>query len=480
MKYRHLLVLGLLGAAGMVGTLGACNDGDDDDDSADAGDAGKLSDGGTLVGDSGSGTDATIADGGTQPGTDAAPADAASTYDAALVIPDRCNGTTKSANNPPSSSPSPAPAITVPEGLTLEAIGTLPGAPGARELVALPNGDLLVASSGTSVYFIANADNGAADTPSTPTIFATFPESPAQGISYDPTTCTIYVATEHDIYAIPYTDAQQTATPGSAIATVRPQAPEPGTDGDNHTSTSLAAVPNGQLYAGVGSDCNACVETDPTRATVQQLALDGGATTTRATRVRNAIGLAVNPSTGTVWAGGAGQDDLPLGHPYEWFDGVTLHPGTPDYGWPACEENQHAYIDGSVCTSVVEPRIELPAYSTIIGATFYPTGGVYNLGSTYQGGVFITSHGSWHKEASSNTYYTSPKVVFVPMNGDTPVTAVDWTDPTKQWTTFIDGFQPTGDTRIGKPTGIAVGPLGSLFVADDQTNQIYRVRHYAN
>ncbi len=480
MKYRHLLVLGLLGAAGMVGTLSACNDGDDDDDSADAG---KLSDGGAHPGDGGTGpgTDATIGDGGTQPGTDAAPADASSTYDAALVIPARCNGSTKSANNPPASAPAPAPAITVPDGLTLEAIGTLPGKPGARELVALPNGDLLVGSSGTNVYIVANADNGAAETPSTPAVFATFPEPAAQGLSYDPTTCTIYVSTEHDIFAIPYTDAQQTATPGNPIAKVRTEPVITGGDGDIHTTTSLAARPNGQLYAGVGSDCNACIEVGPTRGTIQQLALDGGATTTKATRVRNAIGLAVNPNTGTVWAGGAGQDDLPLGHPYEWFDAVTLHPGTPDYGWPACEENQHAYIDGSVCTGVVEPLIELPAYSTIIGATFYPAVGVYNLGPAYTGGLFITSHGSWHTESGSKTYYTSPKVVFVAMNGDAPATAVDFTDATKQWTPFIDGFQLADNmTRIGRPTGIAVGPQGSLFVADDQTDQIYRVRRHAS
>ncbi|MGH8165553.1 MAG: hypothetical protein ACREP1_14600 [Rhodanobacteraceae bacterium] len=29
---------------------------------------------------------------------------------------------------------------------------------------------------------------------------------------------------------------------------------------------------------------------------------------------------------------------------------------------------------------------------------------------------------------------------------------------------------------MGRPTGIAVGPLGDLFVADDQTGAIYRIR----
>ena len=31
-------------------------------------------------------------------------------------------------------------------------------------------------------------------------------------------------------------------------------------------------------------------------------------------------------------------------------------------------------------------------------------------------------------------------------------------------------------SRIGRPTGVAVGPQGDLFVADDQTGNIYRIR----
>ncbi|MBV9737347.1 MAG: hypothetical protein JO177_04175 [Candidatus Eremiobacteraeota bacterium] len=33
-----------------------------------------------------------------------------------------------------------------------------------------------------------------------------------------------------------------------------------------------------------------------------------------------------------------------------------------------------------------------------------------------------------------------------------------------------------GGSRIGRPTGVAVGPQGDLFVADDQTGNIYRIR----
>jgi glucose/arabinose dehydrogenase len=42
---------------------------------------------------------------------------------------------------------------------------------------------------------------------------------------------------------------------------------------------------------------------------------------------------------------------------------------------------------------------------------------------------------------------------------------------------FIGGFQPNGNlVRVGRPSGIAVGPKGSLFVSDDQTGLVYRIR----
>jgi glucose/arabinose dehydrogenase len=193
---------------------------------------------------------------------------------------------------------------------------------------------------------------------------------------------------------------------------------------------------------------------------------------------RNAIAITTNPATGTVWLGGAGQDDNPLGHPYEYFDALTLHAGRADYGWPACEENQHAYIAGSDCSGTVIPRIEFPAYSTLIAAAFYPATqkGTYAFPAAYRGGVFVSGHGSWHTN-TDGSYFSPPRVAYVAMNGDTPAKPVDWSDPTTQWADFIGGFQlADGRTRIGRSTGLAVGPLGSLFVADDQTNYVYRVR----
>jgi len=204
---------------------------------------------------------------------------------------------------------------------------------------------------------------------------------------------------------------------------------------------------------------------------------DGSSMAAKAIHVRNAIALTVNPATRTLWAGGAGQDALPQGHPYEYFDAVTLHSGVANYGWPDCEEHQHAYASGADCSGTVVPLVEFPAYETIVGAAFYPQNqtGAYAFPAAYRGGAFVAMHGSWH--TTGGAYIAPPRVAFVAMNGDAPQKAVNWNDPAAQWSDFVSGFQLSeGTTRIGRPTGVAIGSAGSLFVADDQTGNIYRVR----
>jgi glucose/arabinose dehydrogenase len=405
-------------------------------------------------------------EGGAIPPVDAGSSDGSSSNGDASTA---CSGSVHSTSAPATGLPQ-APAITVPTGFALEVIASVPS---ARELAALPNGDLLVATNGNSVYLVPNAEGA----PGAAVVFATPPETPAQGIVFVPSSCAIYLGSQHSIYAMSYVDGQQTGTIGAAVASVRTGSISPNRpagDTDNHTSTSVGFA-GGTVYAGVGSSCNACVETDPTRASIQALGA-GGATTTRATRMRNPIALATNPATGTLWAGGAGQDDLAQGHPYEYFDAVSLHSGVADYGWPVCEEDHVAYGDAG-CGSTVVPLIELPAYSTIIGATFYPSkgAGTYAFPAMYRGGLFLTAHGSWHQ--LDDKYAAALLVAYVPMQGDAPQTPVNWSDPTAQWSMFVGGFQlADGVTRIGKPTGIAVGAQGSLFVADDVNGMVYRIR----
>jgi glucose/arabinose dehydrogenase len=352
----------------------------------------------------------------------------------------------------------PALGLTVPPGFVIERIATVEN---ARELAVAPNGDLFVATSGNTVSLIADAQGNAAPAKT----FVTLTDHPVAGITLDGDR--LYLGAQFGVYELPYHEGDRapSAQP-RMIAAVRTS----GTARD-HVTTSVA-VAKGRLYASVGSSCDNCdPDLDATRATIQQMDPDGKGMTAKARHIRNAIALATNPQTGTLWAGVAGQDALAHGHPYEIFDAVTLHAGVADYGWPYCYENHQAVGDHN-CFNAVVPRVVMPAYETPIGAAFYPLhpDGAHAFPEPYRGGAFVTLHGSWH------TPLVPPRVVFIPMNGDDPRTPVNWNDPTTQWKDFVGGWQLADSRRIARPTGVAVGPDGSLFVSDDLDGGIYRIR----
>jgi glucose/arabinose dehydrogenase len=367
--------------------------------------------------------------------------------------------------------PTMNPDLHIATGFAAQTIAWIPA---AREIAALPDGDLLVGTSTSKIYIVPGADtSGAAKTAH---VFINLPDNPAQGVAISPDHTAIYAATQYDVFKIPYHSGDQSEPDSAAvkIASVRTGPIAPGSDGDVHRTSSVA-VTSTTVYVGVGSSCNSCVEADPTRATVQAMHLDGTGMHTIATRFRNAIALAIDPATGAFWAGGAGQDRLPYSHPFEFIDAVSLQPGSPvDYGWPDCEEDRVAYAAGADCSKVAVPRVEFPSYSTHIGAVFYPQSpsGAYAFPAAYRGSLFVSSHGSWHCCPAS-----PPQVDDVPMNGDSPKTPANWSDPNAQWIEFMWGFGDASSTSyIGRPTGIAVGAQGSLFVADDQNNVVYRIR----
>lgn len=348
-----------------------------------------------------------------------------------------------------------APAVE--RGFTLERIATIDG---ARELAATSNGDLFVGTTGSDVYLVPRAEaSGAAGTPR---VFAHFDDSPAAGVAVSGNW--LYVGTQFAVWRIAYRagDLRSRSAP-EKLAAVRPS----GVARD-HVTTSVA-VARGVVYASVGSSCNACrPDIDETRATVGRVV--NGKYQIVARNIRNAIALTTNENTGSIWAGVAGQDELPQGHPYEIFDAVSAHAPVADYGWPNCYENHR----GTACGGVTVARVVFPAYATPIGAVFYPQNprGRYVFPARFRGGAFVTLHGSWHGPP-----YVAPAVVFVPMHGDSPATGVDWNDPRKQWTQFVSGYQDNGsDQRIGRPSGITVGPQSDIFLADDATGAIYRIR----
>ena len=337
--------------------------------------------------------------------------------------------------------------ITLPASYTIAQVATVPG---ARELALSPSGDLYVGTRGQDVYIVRRADSAK---PESARVYVTIDDAPVSGVAYG--NGSLYVGTQHGVWRV------QNGKPVK-IASVRAGQPPRGSDGDVHLTTSVA-VDGKTVYAAVGSSCNACVETDSTRATVGKI--ENGRYVPIAKRIRNAIALAIDPSTHHLWAGDAGQDELPTGHPYEFFDDVSAHRAPVDYGWPFCfEDRKQKPGTHENCGNVAIPQVIFPPYETPIGAVFA------------HGGAFVTLRGSWHGPAQGMPGYEPPRVVFIAMKNGKPARVVNWNDPSTQWTEFAGGYQEGGSLeRSGRPTGITAAPNGDLFLTDDQTGAVYRI-----
>lgn len=207
-----------------------------------------------------------------------------------------------------------------------------------------------------------------------------------------------------------------------------------------------------------------------------------------ATGIRNAVGIALD-GTGQLYSTQHGRDQLAESWPklYTTDQGQNL-PGEEllkidqggDYGWPKCYfDNQQAKLvlapeyggDGgkavAECASKKAPEAYFPAHWAPDGLLFY-TGSLFP--AHYKDGVFIAFHGSWNRAPGPQGGYN---VVFVPFAGGKPA------DPTK-YEIFADGFagavkQP--DRAAHRPTGIAQGPDGAIYIADDQGGRIWKVTY---
>jgi glucose/arabinose dehydrogenase len=113
---------------------------------------------------------------------------------------------------------------------------------------------------------------------------------------------------------------------------------------------------------------------------------------------------------------------------------------------------------------VLGPVATFPAHWAPNGLLFYHDG---NFPARYRRGAFIAFHGSWNRAPEPQAGYRD---VFQPLNGNTPYGPYE---------TFASGFFEDGKFTAlgGRPTGLAEGPDGALYVADDQHGRVWRVTY---
>jgi glucose/arabinose dehydrogenase len=232
-----------------------------------------------------------------------------------------------------------------------------------------------------------------------------------------------------------------------------------------HVSRTINFGPDGRLYVAIGSSCNVCVEPDPRRTTIQVVNADG-TLQPYARGLHNAIGFDWDRSTGKMWAGETGQDNLGDEFPPDEIDQIEAgkHYGFPFFIGKMNQPNtgQPELMDAKpdvAQADVAAPAMELAPHITPMDVRFY-TGSQFP--ASYRNALFMAFHGSARK---TNGY----KVVRVVMTGGRPSGLED----------FATGFLKDG-VVLGRPAGIATGRDGALYVSDDNKGFIYRIAYDAS
>jgi glucose/arabinose dehydrogenase len=340
-------------------------------------------------------------------------------------------------------------ALQLPPGFAI-ALFAKTGSP--RMMAFSPGGVLLATSeSGGTVTALPDADHGGQATASV-TVLKDL--NGPHGIAFH--NGQLYVAEVTRLVRYSWDEARLQASNPVVIAGL------PESLGGHMTRTILFA--NQKLYVSAGSSCNVCRENDPRRAAVLEMNEDGSGVRVFATGLRNAVGLAFNERSSTVWVTDNGRDWLGDELPPDEID--DLGPQGGDFGWPFCYGNRvpDTSFGGTAerCRVTVPPRVELQAHSAPLGLVFY-SGQMFP--AEYQGDLFVAFHGSWNRSVP-----TGYKVVRVKMNASGEPERVE---------DFITGWLLPGETRrgkwMGRPVGLAIAPDGSLYVSDDGSGSIYRV-----
>lgn len=232
-----------------------------------------------------------------------------------------------------------------------------------------------------------------------------------------------------------------------------------------HSTRTVLFLADGRMLVSVGSSCNVCREDDPRRASLVVYD-DAGAQDQKgrgekifARGLRNAVGLALQPGSGALWATNNGRDwlgdDLPP-------DTLNIAAEGDDFGWPRCHAGDLVdpeFGGDEGCRGVAAPAVKFPAHSAPLGIAF---GASSSFPPEYRDDAFVAFHGSWNRSLP-----TGFKVVRVRVaNGR----------PTGEVQDFATGFVEASTGRVlGRPAGLAFGPDGALYVSDDKGGFVYRI-----
>lgn len=272
----------------------------------------------------------------------------------------------------------------------------------------------------------------------------------------------LYVAYTNGVWRYPYKEGQTSITvPGEQINTLP-------TLGRHWVKNIIANKQGTKLYIAGGSASNIGekgMDQEYRRACILECDLDGNNERIYASGLRNPVGMDWAPGTNVLWTAVNERDELGDDLVPDYLTSVQEN---GFYGWP------YAYYGKNV-----EPRIkEKNRRPDLVEKTITPD---VNLGSHtaslglkfneknmfpehYKGGAFVGQRGSWNRAVPSGY-----KVVYVPFKNGKAGIPED----------FLTGFMADLNTNkvYGRPVGVAQMNDGSLLVADDAGNSVWRITY---
>jgi glucose/arabinose dehydrogenase len=238
--------------------------------------------------------------------------------------------------------------------------------------------------------------------------------------------------------------------------------------GGGHWTRDVAFSNDGKkMYVSVGSRSNND-DTDDNqaerrRACILELNPDGSGERLFATGVRNAVGIAVNPRTGHLWASVNERDELGDNLVPDY---ITRVKDGGFYGWPfyyigGNQDPKHRGKHPELRDKVIVPDVLLQPHFASLQMIFYEG---KQFPAEYRGDIFAAQHGSWNRAVR-----TGYEVVRVPLHGKDQASG--------EYEDFLTGFVTASGDVWGRPVGVTVASDGALLVTDDGSDSIWRVSH---
>lgn len=362
-----------------------------------------------------------------------------------------------SVGNPPRQVPRPAvPPWRLPVGFSVNIFAE--GLRHARWMTVAANGDVLLAEPAAGRITLLRDGDGDGHAETTETFARSLGRVHGLAIHEGH----LYFADPKQVWRFPYEPGQNKAA-GDPEPVTGPAALGDGRGG--HWTRNLVFGSGGRhFYVAVGSRGNVAEESPP-RATVQRFNADGGGRITFAHGLRNPVGIAFYPGTDDLYVVVNERDGLGDGLVPDYLTRVDKG---AFYGWPYAYIGAHpdpTYGDRQprLVTETRVPDVLFRSHSAPLGLAFYDAD---QFPPDYRGDAFVALHGSWNSSVP-----TGYKIVRVPFANGRPL---------GHYEVFAAGFWLEGvKTALvwGRPAGLAIAADGSLLVADDVGQVVWRISY---